>query len=267
MEGEIQSNDEVSPGHRRLVVAVSGRHEEPVPGQFAMVRVARGLDPLLARPLSFYGYRRRGGTGYMEFLYRVTGRGTRILSERCEGEELVLTGPLGRGFDIPPGARRIGLVAGGMGVAPLTYLARYCRERASGSIRITTYVGARTAAALVGLEELSALSSEVVVTTDDGTYGTCGVVTAALEADMGDLCRDGVIFFACGPRAMMARLAECLIPAGVPCQVSLEERMACGLGACLGCAVAVRRGDGETYASVCKDGPVFPLAEVVWEGK
>jgi len=264
--GEITFNREVAPGHFMLTVTVPERFETPQPGQFVMVHLRDRLDVLLGRPLSVYAFERQRNGATMEFLYRVVGKGTACLSRLREGDSLDLLGPLGTGFHTPSSVGQVVIVAGGMGVAPLTYLAYHYRRRVSSFLKITCYLGAKSAMDVIGLERLQDLCSEVILTTDDGSLGACGMVTDALAPAMTGLDRGEVFVYACGPQAMMKCLAEQMAGRSVPCQVSLEERMACGVGACLGCAVALKnRMGGRYYGRVCKDGPVFNIRRVEWE--
>ncbi len=265
--GIVLSNREAAPGHFHLALGMPDFFADPVPGQFLMVRIPDRVDPLLARPLSVYGHARQAEWSRLELLYRVAGKGTALLSEVEEGRTLQVLGPLGRGFRVVPELRTVVLVAGGIGIAPLTFLAERYRALPSpaGKREIVCYLGARCAEALVGLERMEALCSRVVVTTDDGTCGACGIVTDPLERDLPSFPAGDTMIYACGPGAMFRCLAEMLRKAPVPCQVSVEERMACGLGACLGCAIPVRQGpDAVSYVRVCKEGPVFDIHEPDW---
>jgi len=265
--GIVLSSTETVPGHFHLVLGLPEFFADPVPGQFVMVRFPDRADPLLARPLSVYGYSREAEWGRLELLYRVAGKGTALLSGVREGRTLQVLGPLGRGFRILPKQRTVVLVAGGIGIAPLTFLAEHYRSLPAplGGREIVCYAGARCSEALVGVERMEDLCSRVVVTTDDGTCGVCGIVTEPLERDLPSLPPGESVLYACGPRPMLQCLAAIVGEGGVPCQVSVEERMACGLGACLGCAVAVRgASDSVSYVRVCKEGPVFDIHELDW---
>ena len=268
VHGRIGFNREVEPGYFLMSVTVPDNFVTPLPGQFVMVRVRDRQDPLLGRPFSIYAFERQEGGGALEILYRVLGKGTQVLSRLGEGDDLEILGPLGTPFRIPTGASHVILVAGGLGVAPLTYLAYHYRHRISPFLKITGYLGAKSAAAVLGLERLQDLCSEVIVTTDDGTMGTCGCVTDAFFClDTEHLRREGVCLYACGPRMMMKCLADQRTEHMMLFQVSLEERMACGVGACLGCAVALKDPAGASYyGRVCRDGPVFDMNRVDWDG-
>jgi dihydroorotate dehydrogenase electron transfer subunit len=157
-----------------------------------------------------------------------------------------------------------------VGIAPLSFLASvYANRRGHADRKVVCYVGAAEAAALVGLDRLEAAGADMKICTDDGSSCHQGFVTELLEQDRGLFDPRDTVIYACGPRAMLNRVAEILETHPIPCQVSLEERMACGLGACLGCAVPVKdaaktAGGGPSYKRVCKDGPVFDLGELIW---
>ena len=186
------------------------------------------------------------------FLIEVVGWGTEMLSSLAPGEEVELLGPLGRAFDISK-SRKALLVAGGVGIAPLYFLAK---EFESSGESYELLAGFKTGEKCLG--GLGDLQGEVTIYTEDGSTGTCGKVCDDLAQY---LERDFDSVFTCGPETMMAEVARLCEGAGVPCQVSLEERMACGIGACRGC---VREGTGGKNLCVCTDGPVFDSGEVAW---
>ncbi len=219
------------------------------PGQFVMVRCAEDHDPLLRRPLSIH---KTDDSGGVALLFEVVGRGTSWLSERVAGDLVDLFGPLGNGFSIQHEAQNLLLVAGGIGIAPLIFLAEMARGIGK---RVDVLPGAQTAALLYPRDQLPQISI-VDGSTDDGSVGTKGPVTCLIDSYIGQA--DQV--FACGPAAMYQSMAllDCL--KGKSVQVSLEERMACGVGACYGCTVKTRKG----LEQVCRDGPVFELADIVW---
>ncbi len=224
------------------------------PGQFLQVSVGTGgQDPLLRRPLGYLT--RDAAAGTISVLVQIIGRGTALLREAEAGDTLSVLGPLGRGFDLnPPGAAL--LVGGGIGVVPLLDLAAALLAR---RIPVTFVYAARTEKQLYALDELERLGLEPILATDDGSAGLRGT---AVDALAGCDLKNYRFYYACGPRPMLARIREEMATAGIPGELSLEERMACGFGACLGCAVAVRGPLGTFYKRVCVDGPVFSAAEV-----
>lgn len=265
VSGIIVENRCVAPDHFYLSVRLPMDFATPLPGQFVMIRESRTKEPLLARPFSVFGFKRYEDQGLLELLFRVCGTGTRLLARMKPGAELAVLGPLGRGFTLPSGVRQIVFVAGGIGVAPLVYLLHsgLLTTRAGDEIRTNFYLGARSAGLLTAHERLRNFC-ELGICTDDGSQGYHGPVTAMLEDDITRFDPGRTIIFACGPTPMVRALITLLEEHPIPCQVSLEERMACGLGACLGCVVAIRGAEGKReYRRVCQDGPVFDLREVL----
>lgn len=264
VRGYLLENRTVAPGHFQMTIRLPGSFPVPLPGQFVMIKSADHEEPLLARPLSVYGFRQQERDAALELLYRVAGRGTALLSRMEPGAKLAVLGPLGNGFSPPEGTKKMILVGGGVGVAPLAYLLRSGwpgRAQAVPDDRVF-YLGARTADQLTGLDGLKGIA--VNICTDDGSRDFCGPVTDLLRRDIARYDPAATMIYACGPAAMIRALGHLLRHSAIPCQVSLEERMACGLGACLGCAVAVRGESGRReYRRVCKDGPVFALREIL----
>jgi dihydroorotate dehydrogenase electron transfer subunit len=220
------------------------------PGQFTMVRGAEWGDaPLLPRPMS---YLTAGGTP--SILIKVIGEGTLRMGRAEPGEPFTLLGPLGQPWRAPTPGRRIVLVGGGVGIAPLLFLARSLAS--SGGQQPIALYGGRTARDLPLDDELATLS-DLHVTTEDGSRGTKGRVTDVLK----DLLGPDHEVFTCGPDRMMAKVAELCASRDVPCEVSLETPMACGYGVCLGCPVPVTDG-GYIYA--CTQGPCVDARRVDW---
>ena len=220
------------------------------PGQFVTVSCGRELT--LRRPLSIHQV---ANSEQLYLLFSIVGKGTSWLSDRQEGEILDLLGPLGNGFSIEPASRNLLLVAGGIGIAPLAFLAR---QALSEGKSVTLLLGARTDAGLYP-QQLLPGGVETVVATEDGSSGTKGMITDILPdyVDWADQ------IYACGPLAMYQTIATNNQQRRVrkPVQISLEVRMGCGLGACYGCSIRTRRG----MKQVCLDGPVFNLDEVIWQ--
>ena len=251
VKARVKSNSELMPGTWLVWLDAPPIAELARPGQFVMVRCGENHDPLLRRPLSIH---RTDDSGGVALLFEVVGRGTTWLSERIPGDFIDVVGPLGNGFSIRPNAKSLLLVAGGIGIAPLAFLGEMAVVMGK---RVTMLPGAQTAALLYPADHLPQISI-VDGSTDDGSAGMKGLVTSLIDEYIGRA--DQV--FACGPAAMyrsMARL-DCL--RGKSVQVSLEERMACGLGACYGCTVKTKKG----LKQVCQDGPVFDLTDILWQG-
>ncbi len=202
---------------------------------------------MLRRPISIYNIDRNN----IEFVFQVKGKGTRILSSKEEGEEIDILGPLGKGTFKYEGTKNIAIIGGGIGIFPLYELAKSAKETA----KINMYLGFRNKEFVVLEEEYKKLADKFILTTDDGTYGSKGYAIDFLKEDLKKNNID--MIFACGPLPMLKAVQKLAKETNTPCQISLEERMGCGLGVCLGCAVKVNAGEQEIYTHVCKAGPVF----------
>lgn len=221
------------------------------PGQF--VHIQCGKERLLRRPISICG--RRGDE--LRIIFDLRGKGTEWLSQRTAGEQLDVLGPLGRGFWLTGG--RILFVGGGMGTPPLLWAAQSVPEKAEAVLAF------RCADRAILIGEFKTACEQTHITCDDGSLGAKGFAHEAAERLLAaGKAYDGIC--ACGPRAMLKAVAETAARHKIPCQVSLEERMGCGVGACLVCACKTIGADGaEEYSHVCKDGPVFDAERVVWD--
>lgn len=225
------------------------------PGQFIAIRVSKTLDPFLRRPISIYNVDEENNI--IEFIFQVKGRGTEFLSEVEEGELLDVVGPLGdTGFDIME-YKNIAIIGGGIGSFPLYELAKRSIKQAN----VYVYLGFRNEEVVVLNEEFSKVSTKLIVTTNDGSYGHRGFAIDYLKADIEKLKIDSI--FACGPLPMLKKVKEFAENKKIVCQLSLEQRMACSIGACMGCSVKLNTsGDSIQYARVCKDGPVFEANKI-----
>jgi len=261
VDAVVRENRCEGGANHRLRVEVAG-WPGASPGHFVMLSPgARGaaprFDPLLPRPMAVYRTH-AGATPEVEVLYKVTGRGTQLLAETRVGDAVRMVGPLGTPFALPEPGHRALLVGGGTGIASLYELAAQARARGP----VVVLLGARSAGDLMGRDDFEALGVDLRIATEDGSEGHTGRVTELLEAALAEPS-DGDVVYACGPTPMMRRAAEIAAARGRSCRVSLENRMACGFGVCLGCAVP--RADG-TIALVCRDGPVFEAGGVGWAG-
>ncbi|MFH1081190.1 MAG: dihydroorotate dehydrogenase electron transfer subunit [Pseudomonadota bacterium] len=265
--GSITSNTEVQDGHYLMSLLLPLSFAPPLPGQFVMIRLKGRKDMLLARPFSVSGFHRQAQDVRIEILYRIAGQGTRLFAKLGIGEDVDISGPLGRPFDIPSNIHNVILVSGGVGIAPLRYLLACLQAQGPDrSLRIDFYMGAKTIGELLEMETIRCLCDNLQICTDDCSMGHPGLVTEPLEKAIKSYPLDDTLICACGPLGMIRRLSEILLQYPLACQVSLEERMACGLGACLGCAVAVRGSNGERqYQQVCREGPVFNLWNLIWD--
>jgi dihydroorotate dehydrogenase electron transfer subunit len=250
----IRENRKIAENHYILTAQPHETITRPAPGQFFMISVGSGMDPLLRRPFSIH----RWLDGNFQIMYRVVGRGTGMLRNKMTGDILDVLGPLGNGFP-PPGrnGKRPVLIAGGIGAAPILALAEEMKDPVPLCV-----VGARTAADLMCLDELRALGIDSEVSTDDGSAGVKGSVIDLLNNFIVShpISTDTHQFYACGPRPMLRSLSQLALKHGIGGYMALEEVMACGIGTCQGCVVNTVNG----YRRVCKEGPVFFMGEVTW---
>ena len=221
-------------------------------GQFLHVKC--GHSRLLRRPISVALVAPDEPYDTAALIFEVKGEGTQWLSRRQVGDQVDVLGPLGNGFSAGPGDKLL-LVGGGIGVPPLLgYAEAFCQNT-------TAVLGFRSADRVILTDRFQDCCKEVFLCTDDGSMGRHGFVDAQV-ADILEKEKDFTSILACGPKPMLRSVAQVAGKYGVPCQVSMEERMACGVGACLGCAVQMADG---TMKHVCKDGPVFDAGEVDWD--
>ncbi len=219
-----------------------------------MVRIADRYDPLLRRPFSIYHV---SSENTIELLFKKLGKGTEILANAAKDDVVDLVGPLGNGFDISIESP-VCLIGGGMGIAPLYFLAKQLQATGRDTYMDYILLGARNRDEISRLRDnFSALGYTVKTATDDGSTGHHGFIPDLLDAVLPEV---GMVY-TCGPHPMMKNIVKKCKLAETACQVSLETHMACGLGACLGCTVA---GAGGDYLHVCKQGPVFKSGEVAW---
>ena len=273
MTGRVMMNRELAAGVYLISLRLPDAFPTPAPGQFVMIKVMDGHDPLLRRPFSIHAFTRVKDYAILEILYKVVGRATKLLSSLPGEAAISIMGPLGQGFALIPARKNIIIIAGGMGLAPLSFLVQQymnvIRSDAShGGLfrRVICYIGAAGADFLVELEKIEACCEDIRVSTDDGSCGFHGNVIELFRRDQAFYNPDDAAVYACGPAIMLKALAKIFADTEFFCQVSMEERMACGLGACLGCAVAGKGQDGQmTYQRVCQEGPVFNIRDLNWE--
>jgi dihydroorotate dehydrogenase electron transfer subunit len=259
-----ESNRELAPGYRVLTLNLT-QDVSVKPGQFAMLKPHLTLEPLLRRALAVY---KVDGPRRLSFLYQVLGRGTVALAQLRENDEVEALLPLGNSWSIDTAAGGGALVvAGGIGSASLLML---CEELKRLRVDTKLLFGAATESDSLGcgLEDFQTLALPSVVTTDDGSLGDKGFVTAPLERELRERDHQASTIYACGPWPMMKRVAEIAAQFQVRCRVSLEAPMGCGFGVCVGCVVAVNTGaslDYGSYKRVCTDGSIFPAETIRWE--
>ncbi|AGL02428.1 dihydroorotate dehydrogenase electron transfer subunit [Desulfoscipio gibsoniae] len=264
VQAEITDCREPAPGVWVTEFLAPSLAQAAMPGQFLHIRCGEGSDPLLRRPISIHSVDRLSGR--MKIMFQVVGKGTAWLAGRRDGF-LDIMGPLGRGFTVFTGEQashnynRFIVVGGGIGAAPLYFLLQEI-ARAGHAQRVKVLLGARNAHQLLIPDAAEELGFAVRVATDDGSAGHRGLVTDLLAEE---LQRKPDYVYACGPSPMLKVLCAMLNDAGVPGEVSVEERMACGVGACLSCVCRVKDANGmEIYRHACVDGPVFSAGEVIW---
>ena len=295
---QILSNIEVAEEHFKMKLACPQIAAHAQPGQFVHLLINERYDPLLRRPFTIY----RAKNGNIEILFQVVGRGTRLLAQKQSSDTAKVMGPLGNGFVIPGELETALLVGGGVGIASLMMLAENLRKEGK---RVIGLIGAQNSNRILCVDEFRAIGAEVYLSTDDGSCGHRGFVTELLlfsvelirlktkrkilenpeeyrlsknmavvaqkaeasftTATQSEKNADTVIY-ACGPDGMLKSVAEIAEEKNIPAKLALENRMACGLGACLGCVVKIKdTGGGVEYKRVCVDGPIFDAREIVWE--
>ena len=265
----IVSHDPLNPDHFLLTLEAPAIARAARPGQFVMLQVDDGRDPLLRRPMSIA--RVPPGARRIQVLYKIVGEGTRRLSRQPRGARLATIGPLGNGFTLPArgaGARSAGrpasapaalLVAGGIGIAIFPFLSEALRKR---GVRPVLLFGGRKARDLVAVDLIKARGGDRHFATEDGSRGAKGYVTSILEPMLrGSAPRP--LIYACGPTPMLRAVADLAVSAKAPCQLALESQMPCGIGVCLGCVVRCA-GDQPLprFKRVCTEGPVFEAGSV-----
>jgi dihydroorotate dehydrogenase electron transfer subunit len=255
-QGIIRFRNQVAPDCFHLGLDCEGELSKAVPGQFVMVQVGSHETPLLRRPFSICGLMSgRGGQAEgIELLVKAVGPGTRWLTGLPPGQSVDLLGPLGHGFRVSADDKRIYLAAGGIGVAPIRFLASDLIDKGVHPESCRIFLGGRSRQDLLCREDFQALGIAVTATTDDGSDGDQCLVTDPLEIAIQDRRPDVVC--ACGPHGMLACVAGIVERHQVRCQLSIETMMACGMGVCLGCAVESRKQQ-DTYMHACIHGPVF----------
>lgn len=262
VSAEIWENREIATGIFRLKLRPYGPAPRVAPGRFFMIGVGAGTDPLLRRPLSHLStVINEEGIHLMEFLYEVRGRGTELLSLMQPPRILNYIGPLGNGWRLDRLPGKVIMAGGGAGAVPL-YAAVKALILVKPKPEVLFIYGARTGRCLALAPDLGALAEDTMLCTDDGCRGEKGLVTDLLKRALTKADPHDTLVLACGPRPMLVEVARLTAERKIPCQVSLEARMACGMGACLSCSI--KAADGANLR-VCKEGPVFDATEVDWE--
>jgi dihydroorotate dehydrogenase electron transfer subunit len=265
--GEVLSHRKYGDPYHALTIVAPQIGEKVKPGQFVNIRCSGDSANILRRPFSVYRVHKRGGwASTIEIVFDIRGPGTKFLSSMRAHSHVNLIGPLGRGFALPKRRAHCLLVGGGIGAAPLFFLADELRNEGH---RVDFILGARNARLLLNAIDVRRLASVYRITTDDGSMGEKGQVTDLLEETM-ERCETEVVY-TCGPHPMLAAVSQVCVDKHVPVQVAVEELMACGYGVCMTCVMPLRRKVGKeemetVYARSCTEGPVFNGASVVWDG-
>jgi len=249
---KVISNQKLSPRFYRLCIDAKPILKKINPGQFIHIKVSAGLEPFFRRPFSVYRAQK-----YVEIFYEPVGPGTEILSAKRKGDFLDVVGPVGNQFSLPPkGTRQVVMVAGGIGVAPFLILSDLLKKH---DYELLLLYGGRTKGHVYDMKEFKKNGCKVFVATDDGSVGVKGRVSKLFSKIKTDPA--STMIYTCGPTAMMAAVQDFAQKHGLRGEAACEEVMACALGACLGCSIPTTKG----YKTVCYDGPVFDLKEVIFE--
>jgi dihydroorotate dehydrogenase electron transfer subunit len=250
-EARVEDNVRVADSVKLITIRPLSGVTIPHAGQFFMLSPGQGSDPLLKRPFSIF----RASNGNLQFLYRIRGRGTISIANYKKSDNVQLLGPLGNCWPEPAGD--FILLAGGIGIASVFPLLEAYPQRAH------VFCGCRNCDELLMLEDIERLAKKVSVTTDDGSYCRPGLITEPFREflESAAFSENPLPVYACGPHPMLKELAAIIKGKNLICHVSLEEAMACGVGACLGCVCKTSSG----YARICKEGPVFNIEDIVWE--
>ena len=263
---EVIGNTQLSADYNVLALAAPSIAADSAPGQFVMVRSAKGHDPLLRRPFSVFEIvRDRSGVPVgISLLNKCIGVSTALLYAARPGQLVTCLGPLGRAFTVVDPPVDAWMVAGGVGLAPFALLAVALRDR---GVTSTLFYGARRAAELFYLDFFRRLDVDLVLTTEDGSAGERGRIAAPLERRLA--ARDparSLMVYACGPEGLLAACARITGGSNIRCQVSVERVMGCGLGGCYSCVIPVRDEAGSFhYVRSCIEGPVLAADQVLWE--
>jgi dihydroorotate dehydrogenase electron transfer subunit len=260
----VIANVRLSASYNVLALAAPDVARQVQPGQFVMLKTSEGLDPMLRRPFSVFEIvrDRSGHVVGLSILNKRVGVGTARLYNARPGDRVGCLGPLGRPFVPVDPPAEAWMVAGGVGLAPFVTLAEALVARHTS---MTLYYGARTAADLYYADLFANLGARLVLTTEDGSRGEAGRVSAPLERALAERPADEpVTIYACGPTPMMAAVARLGEHAGRPVFASLEPVMGCGMGGCYSCVVPVRHQTGSHFVRSCLEGPVFDASAVVW---
>jgi dihydroorotate dehydrogenase electron transfer subunit len=269
MTTKIIENYQISSQYYRLTLDCAEIAHQATPGQFVMIRVKLEVEPLLRRPFSIHrrwtaSNRKDVEPEGIQVLFRVAGKGTAHLASLAKGAKIDIIGPLGQGFQLknPTLSSHPVLIAGGIGVAPLLFLADQLKAL-DASLRPLLFLGGKTAADILCQEDFQKQDFLLRISTEDGSLGHKGLIMEPFFAyleQMASSAETEISLFACGPLPLMLKVIEAGRKFHLNCQVSLEQKMACGVGACLGCVVELPDENNQPrYRRVCSEGPVFEI--------
>ncbi|HZJ56881.1 MAG TPA: dihydroorotate dehydrogenase electron transfer subunit [Clostridia bacterium] len=253
-EVRVLENYEIANFIYKMTLDAGEIAQRAQPGQFVHIKIPEDASLLLRRPISINGVDLT--TGQVDLIYQVVGKGTNILSGVKKDTKLDVLGPLGRGFWIPEGCMKLYIVGGGCGVAPIKFIGQRF-----GHLDITSFLGFRSRSAAYQIQDFESFSREVFISTDDGSMGEKGPILHSLRHKLSHERPD--IILACGPVPMLKILQSFVAEHDIPCQISLEERMGCGVGGCMVCSCEIGDDGHRDYKKVCADGPVFWSEEVL----
>lgn len=247
----VISNDKLCPRFYRLCLDAPELAKEVKPGQFVHIRVSDGLEPFFRRPFSVYRAKK-----HVEVFYEAVGPGTKILASKKKGDSLDILGPLGNPFTLPSkNIKQVVMIAGGIGVAPFMALSDVLKNK---KLELILLYGGRTKGHVYPMKEFKANGVKTYVATDDGSVGVKGRVSELFSKI--NLDSKSTMIYTCGPNPMMAAVQKFCVKNNLKGEAACEEIMACALGACLGCSIPTKSG----YKTVCHDGPVFDISEVIF---
>lgn len=254
---ELIKKEEIIKGIFKFSVKAKDIADISRPGNFIEIRVSNQTEPFLRRPISIYNLDKENGI--LEFIFQVKGKGTELLARKEIGDKIDIIGPLGYGTFKIDKYNKIAVIGGGIGIFPLYELAKEAKNQKK---EVGCYLGFRNKDFVMLEKEFDELTNKLVITTDDGTYANKGFVINYLIEDMEKEHYDCI--YACGPLPMLKAIQKYANENNIECQISLEEKMGCGLGVCLGCAVKTAKSTKEApeYFHVCKGGPVFNARDV-----
>ncbi len=256
-QAELISKEQLTSDIYKFCIKAPEIVEEAKPGNFIEIRVSDQTEPFLRRPISIYNIDKE--KGLLEFIFQVKGKGTEILAKKETGNLVDIVGPLGHGTFNYQDYKNLAIIGGGIGIFPLYELAKTAKKE---NKNVNIYLGFRNKDYVVLEDKYRNVSDNLIITTDDGSYAEKGFAINFLEKDIEEGKIDSI--YACGPLPMLKAIQKLALEKNIPCQISLEEKMACGLGVCLGCAVKTANSPKEApeYLHVCKAGPVFQAKDV-----